>query len=149
MATKKKVTKKKTATKKRTSKKASNGVVKTKATRMSEANEEPVVDEDGNRYLSRLDLARYDLAEHKWTAMLQARKLKEREKQDAVTIYDRDIAVLRAQEKQKLGALMQLRAELHAKYGVNFNDQNVSFDDETGRIIVFDAPRASVEAEAS
>jgi hypothetical protein len=106
---------------------------------------------DGQKYLTKYDLVRFDLMDTKLLSLRQARELKEREKRDAVEKFDNRIAQLIIAERQAKAEMVKLREELGAKYEVNFFDQALSFDDQTGRLVIAPAPvrKETNDAEAS
>lgn len=136
MATGKKVskraTKKKTSSKKATKKKASR--------KKKEPGPEQYLRSDGNKYLTEEDRLKYHLAEQKYQNKQMARLLKEQELQKFTDKAMADISALKRAEVVDLREILELRSELGKKYGVDFSAPGFTWDDETGRMVVFEPP---------
>lgn len=100
-------------------------------------NNNPIVI-DGQKHMTPLDLAQFQLLEQKWVNAQLIRKEKERERELTIQKLDNVIVVLKQAELKIQREYLQIRRDFSEKYGVNFNDPGFSFDDETGRLILFD-----------
>lgn len=95
---------------------------------------------DGQLYMSPFDLTRYNLAEARLANAGAMRALKRLEFERETQKHNKVMDQLLADEVRQRDTMLMLRKEIAELYPVSFDSSNLTFDNETGRLMLDGAP---------